>query len=53
MKDVLSLDQLKAQLAKRKAYIEELQRSGAPEAMIRKAEKDMLLTQRRIKRYEE
>lgn len=52
MKDVLTLEQLQAQLNKRKAYIEQLKRADASEAMIRAAEKDMLMTLRRIERYE-
>ena len=53
MKDILTINQLEAQRIRRAERIEYLKKTGAPEAAIRQAEKDLLLTRRRLERARE
>lgn len=49
-KDVLSIQQLEGQLARREAKLEYLKKTNAPEASVETARKDMELTRRRLER---
>lgn len=50
MKDVLTIVQLEEQLERRKRILDTLLSTDAPKAAIEKAEKSLLLTQRRLER---
>lgn len=50
MKDVLSIEQLKEQFERRKRILDTLLSTDAPKAVIEKAQKSLLLTQRRLER---
>lgn len=50
MKDVLTIRQLEDQRQRREARVRFLRDTGAPEAAIRQAEKDLWLTRRRLER---
>lgn len=50
MKDILTINQLETQRIRREEKLEYLKRTGAPEAAIRQAEKDLTLTRRRLER---
>ena len=49
-KDILSIAQLEAQMARREAKLEYLKKTGAPPEAIRTAGKDLELTRRRLER---
>ena len=49
-KDILTLEQLEAQAARRREKLEYLKRTNAPPEAIRVAEKDLQLTCRRLER---
>jgi len=52
MPDILTLEQLKEQLARRTAVLEKMKSEGAPESSIRAQEKKIELTVKRIGRME-
>lgn len=52
-KDILTIRQLEAQLARRQERLRQLTESGAPEAAIELARKDLQLTRRRLERARE
>lgn len=52
-KDILTIRQLEAQLARRQERLRQLIESGAPEAAIELARKDLQLTRRRLERARE
>lgn len=50
--DVLTREQLEAQLARREAFLEKCRKDGASEKMLQSIQKDILLTRRRLERLE-
>ena len=52
-KDILTIRQLEAQLARRQERLRQLIESGAPEAAIELTRKDLQLTRRRLERAQE
>lgn len=50
--DVLTLEQLQAQLARREAYLARLEQQAADQQQIERLKKDILLTRRRIERLD-
>ena len=53
MNDVISKEQLEAQLRRREDYLEKCRKEDADEKMLRKLEKDLQLTKRRLERLKE
>lgn len=49
-RDILTLEQLQEQLARREAFLARLEQQNAEAAQIAKLKKDILLTRRRIDR---
>ncbi len=49
-RDILTIEQLQEQLARREAYLAQLEQHDADEKQISKLKKDILLTRRRIER---
>ena len=52
MADVLTREQLEAQLARREAFLEKCRKDGASEKTLQSIRKDILLTRRRLERLE-